>query len=88
MPTVFFTDANGPCYHTVDDEIGVVDFDKLDEQIAISLAVTRELASTSNPPAFVPGTPLATFDDAVGCRGGSTARRSTGAGSRRPTSRP
>ena len=65
VPTVFFTDANGPCYHTVDDEIGIVDFDKLDVQTAISLAVTRELASTSNPPAFVPGTPLATFDDAV-----------------------
>ena len=42
-----------------------MDFDKLDEQIAISLAVTRELASTADPPAFVPGTPLATFDDAV-----------------------
>ena len=29
-PTVFFTDATGPCYHTNDDEIGVVDFGKLD----------------------------------------------------------
>ncbi|MEA2303515.1 MAG: hypothetical protein QOH43_795 [Solirubrobacteraceae bacterium] len=65
VPTVFFTDATGPCYHTVDDEIGIVDFDKLDDQIATSLAVTRELASTSAPPAFVAGTPVATFDDAV-----------------------
>ena len=66
VPTVFFTDATGPCYHTVDDEIGVVDFDKLDAQIATSLSVTRELASTATPPAFASGTPLATFDDAVG----------------------
>ncbi len=65
VPSVFFTDATGPCYHTVDDEIEVVDFDKLDLQAAIALAVTRELASTGAPPAFVPGTPLATFDDAV-----------------------
>jgi Zn-dependent M28 family amino/carboxypeptidase len=65
VPTVFFTDATGPCYHTVDDEIGVVDFHKLDLQIATALAVTRRLASTSDPPAFVAGTPLATYDDAV-----------------------
>jgi hypothetical protein len=65
IPTVFFTDATGPCYHTVGDEIGVVDFDKLDDQVATALATTRELANTANPPAFVPGTPLATYDDAV-----------------------
>lgn len=65
VPSVFFTDATNACYHTVDDEIGVVDFDKLDVQIATSLAVTRELASTATPPAFAPGTPLATFDDAI-----------------------
>ena len=65
VPSVFFTDATGPCYHTVDDELDIVDFDKLDVQIATALAVTRELASTATPPAFVPGTPLATFDDAI-----------------------
>jgi hypothetical protein len=65
VPSVFFTDATGPCYHTVDDELGVVDFDKLDVQIATALDVTRQLASTATPPAFVAGTPLATFDDAV-----------------------
>ena len=65
VPSVFFTDATGPCYHTVDDEIGVVDFDKLDAQIATSLAVTRNLADTADPPVFTPGTPAATFDDAV-----------------------
>ena len=65
VPSVFFTDANGPCYHTAQDEYGVVDFFKLEQQIATSLAVTRELANTSNPPAFVGNAPLANFDDAV-----------------------
>ena len=65
MPSVFFTDATGPCYHTNDDEIGIVDFDKLDQQIAISLRVTRELAATDDPPEFTPGTPLVTYGDAV-----------------------
>ena len=65
VPSVFFTDATGPCYHTVDDEIGVVDFDKLDEQVATAYATVRELARTATPPAFVPGTPLATYDDVV-----------------------
>ena len=53
VPSVFFTDSTGPCYHTAQDEFGVVDFYKLDQQIQISLAVTRELANTSTPPAFV-----------------------------------
>ena len=65
VPTVFFTDATGPCYHTVDDEIEVVDFDKLDDQIATALGVVRELANTGIPPSFVAGTPLATFDDVL-----------------------
>jgi hypothetical protein len=65
VPSVFFTDATGPCYHTNDDEIGVVDFRKLDQQIAIALRVTRELANTSSPPTFASNTPLATYADAV-----------------------
>jgi hypothetical protein len=65
IPSVFFTDATGPCYHTNEDEIGVVDFGKLDQQIAIALRVTRDLANTSTPPSFVPNTPLATYADAV-----------------------
>jgi hypothetical protein len=63
VPSVFFSDANGPCYHTVDDELGIVDFPKLHQQIATALRVTRELASTDDPPAFVSGTPIATWDD-------------------------
>jgi acetylornithine deacetylase/succinyl-diaminopimelate desuccinylase-like protein len=65
IPSVFFTDATGPCYHTNEDEIGVVDFGKLDQQIAIALRVTRDLANTATPPPFVPDAPLATYADAV-----------------------
>jgi hypothetical protein len=65
VPSVFFTDATGPCYHTNDDEIGVVDFGKLNQQIGIALNVTRQLANTSDPPTFAPNTPLVTFADAV-----------------------
>jgi Zn-dependent M28 family amino/carboxypeptidase len=65
VPTVFFSDATGPCYHTAQDQIGVVDFAKLDQQIGIALHVTRDLADTSTPPAFVGSTPLATYDDAL-----------------------
>jgi hypothetical protein len=65
VPSVFFTDATGPCYHTSDDEVGVVDFTKLDRQIGIALRVTRELANTDTPPAFAPNTPLVAYADAV-----------------------
>ena len=34
VPSVFFTDANGPCYHTAQDEYDVVDFYKLEQQIS------------------------------------------------------
>lgn len=65
VPTVFFTDATGPCYHTNDDEIGIVDFSKLDQEIDIARRVTRELADTDSPPTFSSGTPLVTYGDAV-----------------------
>jgi hypothetical protein len=65
IPTVFFSDATGPCYHTNADEFEIVDFPKLDTEIGIALQVTRALANTSTPPVFVSGTPLATFSDAV-----------------------
>ncbi len=34
VPSVFLTDANSGCYHTVKDDISAVDFAKLDQQIA------------------------------------------------------
>jgi hypothetical protein len=65
VPTVFFTDSTGPCYHTAQDGFGVVDFNKLDQQIDVSLNVTRVLATTATPPTFVSNTPIAAYDDAV-----------------------
>jgi Zn-dependent M28 family amino/carboxypeptidase len=61
VPSVFFTDATGPCYHTSDDEIEIVDFRKLNKQIGTALTITRSLVNTSAPPAFATGTPLATW---------------------------
>ena len=33
VASVFFTDANNGCYHTVNDDITAVDFPKLEQQI-------------------------------------------------------
>jgi hypothetical protein len=65
VPSIFFTDSTGPCYHTVADQSGIVDFGKLSRQIGTSLGVTRRLANTSSPPAFASGLPPATYDDLV-----------------------
>jgi Zn-dependent M28 family amino/carboxypeptidase len=65
VPTVFFTDATGPCYHTDSDDVAVVDFDKLEQQTQTLRRLTNALASTNSLPSFVSGTPLATYDDAV-----------------------
>ena len=63
VPSVFFTDSTGPCYHTAADQSGIVDFGKLSRQIGTSLGVTRRLANTNNPPVFASGLPPATYDD-------------------------
>lgn len=66
VPSVFFSDATGPCYHTNQDETAIVDFAKLEEQARIALDLTVELANTLTPPGFVaPSAALATFEDAV-----------------------
>jgi hypothetical protein len=65
VPTVFFSDSTGPCYHTTKDAVGVVDFAKLHRQITTAHRTTVALGNTDDPPDFVPGTPLATFDDAI-----------------------
>jgi Peptidase family M28 len=64
VPSVFFTDSTGPCYHTNQDEPGIVDYGKLDQQIATSLATTRELANTTNPPAWTENDPVV-YQDVV-----------------------
>ena len=63
VPSVFFTDSTGPCYHTAQDDLSVTDFDKLDDQIAVATALTMDLANTTTPPSFTSG-PAATFGDA------------------------
>jgi hypothetical protein len=65
VPTVFFSDATGPCYHTDSDDIAVVDFGKLDRQIGIIGRLVRDLATTNALPTFTSGNPVATYDDAV-----------------------
>jgi len=65
VPTVFFTDATAACYHTPQDDVSVVDFDKLGQQIATAQALTRELANADSVPSFVGGAATATYEDAV-----------------------
>ena len=65
VPSVFFTDATPPCYHTVDDELSIVDFPKLAQQEATAEALTRDLATTDVLPVFAPAAPPATYDDAL-----------------------
>jgi Zn-dependent M28 family amino/carboxypeptidase len=65
VPTVFFSDATGPCYHTTGDDISVVDFQKLYQQINIASSLTTELASAALTPVFNGAAPLAAYSDAV-----------------------
>jgi hypothetical protein len=64
VPSVFYTDSTGPCYHTNQDEPGIVDYGKLDQQIATALATTRELGNTGNPPAWTENDPVV-YQDVV-----------------------
>jgi Zn-dependent M28 family amino/carboxypeptidase len=65
VPVVFFSDATGPCYHTVGDDADVIDHTKLRAQFDTTLRITRDLANRSDRPTFTTGLPLATYDDAV-----------------------
>jgi hypothetical protein len=64
IPNVFFSDSTGPCYHTVKDDATIVDWGKLDKQVAIATKLTKDLVAGTRA-AFVPNTPLATYADAV-----------------------
>ena len=64
IPNVFFSDSTGPCYHTVDDEIAIVDWGKLDKQVAIATALTKDLVAGARP-TFVGNAPVASYADAV-----------------------
>ena len=58
------TDANPPCYHTVGDDLSIVDFPKLDQQILTATALTEDLVSTDDVPEYDPGAPAAGYEDA------------------------
>jgi hypothetical protein len=66
IPVAFFTDANPPCYHTTGDDVSVVDFGKLGQQIDVAAALVQELGTTEEPPAFAADLPAADFGDAEG----------------------
>ncbi len=65
VPVVFFTDANNACYHTSQDDLTTVDFDKLAQQIPPGEVLARDLATTDAVPEFDASVPAASFQDAV-----------------------
>ena len=65
VPSVFFTDANNGCYHTVLDDIAHLDRDKFYQQVGTAQALVDDLVVTPTAPAFVAGAPLSTYDDAA-----------------------
>lgn len=69
VPNVFFSDSTGPCYHTAQDEVAVVDFWKLEQQVKIGYKVAKSLIEADGRPTFSSTNPLATFNDALTIQG-------------------
>jgi Zn-dependent M28 family amino/carboxypeptidase len=66
VPTIFYSDSTGPCYHSNADEPAVVDFGKLENQTRRAYDLAVDWANTTTPPTFVaPLNPAATYADAV-----------------------
>src|SRR6185503_9789985 len=66
VPTVFFGDSTNGCYHTVGDDIGRVDRQKLAAQGRVGYRVAVAVAEASAVLPFHPvAPPLATYGDAV-----------------------
>lgn len=66
VPTVFFGDGTNGCYHTVDDDISVVDRPKLSAQSRVGYRVALALAEAATTPVFrAAGSPIAVYGDAV-----------------------
>lgn len=64
IPTVFFTDANDGCYHTVHDDVQHLDWKKLRRQTHIAFRTVLALTEAHTPPRFAGVSPaLATFTD-------------------------
>lgn len=66
IPTVFFSDSTGPCYHTSGDDIAVVDFGKLAKQSEIATRLVERLAHTAVLPRYV--RTVVSYRDAVAIR--------------------
>ncbi len=70
VPTVFFSDATGPCYHTIGDTPKILNTRKLKAQSRIGYRITVALAEGATTPAFQPPNPgLAVYADAVALQG-------------------
>lgn len=67
VPTVFFGDSSGPCYHHVGDTIENVDFAKLRLQSRVGFRTVMALAEADERPPFVDPNTIApvTYADAV-----------------------
>ena len=65
VPAVFLSDGTNGCYHTVDDEVGRIDFDKLDQQLLSATALVGRLVNADDVPEFDPAPRTVTYDDAV-----------------------
>jgi hypothetical protein len=66
IPTIFYSDSTNGCYHTIFDNLDVVDWPKLEAQSRIGFRTVAALAETSTPPTFVPPNPaLAEYADAL-----------------------
>lgn len=69
VPVVFFSDATNACYHTVDDEIDLVDFAKLSRQGEIGFRLVLSLADAQERPTFVPLLAFDTYEDLLALSG-------------------
>jgi len=65
VPAMLFTDAAGGCYHTAQDDIDIVDFAKLAQQVELGSALVRELVAADASPQNDPAAPNLVFADAV-----------------------
>jgi len=65
VPSVFFTDSSSSCYHTAQDDTKVVDYTKLDQEIATASALASDLVKTDTPPIFTSVSARSTYSDAV-----------------------
>lgn len=66
VPTVFFSDSTGTCYHKTGDDLQLVNRSKLQQQSRIAFRIVATLAERAGRPPFIPPDPgLATYADAV-----------------------